>query len=322
MLIRSERTVRRWIADDKLPAHRVGRTVRIRQSDVDRLADQLVAASPPPPEIVPIPASLRKQLFSAREVADLLDAAEETVTRWLEHGMLPGFRGPDGGWIVRRVDLTPWARPLLKSDALDALERSPGDSGVASVQDLLAMAGFFSSRIAAQDFERRARMQLLFHYIYIRRYGARCNSRDWLAPAQPSHRHERPVRVGALEAELLHHRRDAARRVRHRCHARTHGEDQRASARPLSPYLRLSLRHVGLGRSSWVWERLCTCTHVGSVRRSARRRLPGLRPGAPPNKLQNGVRRPRGDRRLPGAGAIPLRPRALKRSPVQMAGDQ
>jgi excisionase family DNA binding protein len=165
MLRRSERTIRRLIADGRLPAQRAGRAYRIRRSDVDRLiADELVASSAPPPDISPLPASLREQLFSPREVADLLNQTDETVRRWLEYGALSGFKGADGEWIVRRVDLIPWARPLLESEALDALERPTDGPGVDAVQDLIAMEDFVSSRLAAQDFERRARIQPLFHY--------------------------------------------------------------------------------------------------------------------------------------------------------------
>lgn len=164
-LRRSQPTIRRLIADGKLPARRVGRAYRVRQSDVARLvADELVASSPPPPDITPLPASLCEQLLSPREVADLLDETEETVRRWLEYRVLPGFKGADGEWVVRRVDLIPWARPLLDAEALDALERSNDGPGLDAVQDLTAMGEFFSSRLAAQDFERRARIQPLFHY--------------------------------------------------------------------------------------------------------------------------------------------------------------
>ena len=96
-------------------------------------------------------------------MADLLDETEETVRRWLEYRVLPGVKGADGQWVVRRVDLIPWARPLLESQALDALERSGDGSGLDAVDDLIAMGECFSSRLAAQDFERRARIQRLFH---------------------------------------------------------------------------------------------------------------------------------------------------------------
>jgi excisionase family DNA binding protein len=102
MLRRSERTIRTLIADGKLPAQRVGRAYRILRSDVDRLvANELVASSPPPPDISPLPESLREQLFSPREVADLLDETEGNGQAMV------GLRGTRGvqrrGWRVDRA---------------------------------------------------------------------------------------------------------------------------------------------------------------------------------------------------------------------------
>ena len=45
----NQQTVRNWIDQGSLPALRVGRRVRIRRSDFQRILDQSYSGAPPPP---------------------------------------------------------------------------------------------------------------------------------------------------------------------------------------------------------------------------------------------------------------------------------
>ena len=72
--------------------------------------------------------------------------------------------GPDGDSTVRRVDLIAFARPLVDADVLDALEPLDQEADLVGVQNMSAFAEFLTSHLTAREFERRARIQPLFHY--------------------------------------------------------------------------------------------------------------------------------------------------------------
>lgn len=104
------------------------------------------------------------QLFSPAEVADLLSESEERVKWWIERHTLPAFTGPDGESKIRRVDLIPFARPLVEPGALDSLEPVGQEADLVGVHGMTVFAELLTSHLTAREFERRARIQPVFHY--------------------------------------------------------------------------------------------------------------------------------------------------------------
>lgn len=50
----------------------------------------------------------RRQLLTARAVADTLDVCTETVLRWIRNGELPAIRLPGGAIRINEADLHAW----------------------------------------------------------------------------------------------------------------------------------------------------------------------------------------------------------------------
>ena len=104
------------------------------------------------------------EIFTPAEVSDLISQPEERILRWIKHHTLPAFMDPGQEWRIRRVDLIPWARPLLSGRALDALAPLDFESGAADIDSPSIFAELASAHFGAQEFERVARGQPLFHY--------------------------------------------------------------------------------------------------------------------------------------------------------------
>jgi excisionase family DNA binding protein len=71
----NQQTVRNWIDQGSLPAHRVGRRVRIRRSDLDRMLDEGYTVRSPSTEPAPFKSGPSGEDFWGGELADPWDGA-------------------------------------------------------------------------------------------------------------------------------------------------------------------------------------------------------------------------------------------------------
>jgi hypothetical protein len=105
---------------------------------------------------------LSGELFTPEEVAGLLGAPLAQVESWLDLRSLPSIALPEGRRI-RRVDLEPFAVPLVEPEALDALVRED-PSEPTQLLAMKATAAGLSHLFAAHRFDQESRARPLFHY--------------------------------------------------------------------------------------------------------------------------------------------------------------
>src|ERR1051326_4196158 len=82
----SDLTVRRWVWSGKLPATRVGRTLRIRQADVDRLCQngEHAANSPQGPPRPGSPRALLSAVAQCRALPQDVDELDRLIAEGCE----------------------------------------------------------------------------------------------------------------------------------------------------------------------------------------------------------------------------------------------
>ena len=116
-----ESTVIAWAQEGKLPAIRIGRTWRFRQSDLDAWTARRQQGAEGDKERRQHIADDKKSsaLLNVKEVAEYLRVTESTVYTWSQKGKLPGIK-IGRRWKFRQVDIDAWIERQAQQTEDDA----------------------------------------------------------------------------------------------------------------------------------------------------------------------------------------------------------
>lgn len=88
----SERQFRRYVSEGRIPVYRVGRELRFKPKDVDKLVRELAD-------------TIQADESSVTEVAELLGVADKTVRRWIATGTLKARRLRTGALAIHKDEI-------------------------------------------------------------------------------------------------------------------------------------------------------------------------------------------------------------------------